>query len=579
MMKYSGAYLVRFALEQIGIKFTFGIPGIHNTELYDELDLSEKITPVLVTHEMGGAFMAEALSRTSDSMGAMVIVPGAGTTHAMSGIGEAFLDGIPLLIICGGIRRDIDKSYQLHQLEQRTLVQSLTKGYFLVEDHDQVVETIYKAYDLARSGTPGPVFVEIPSNILLFDTKIENLPSYQKKNLNPQILNEVIYAAVEMLLLAKKPALYVGWGASECTAELIELAEMLQMPVATTMQGVSVFPFSHPLHVGMGFGKSGTPAAQAAFEGVDCLFAIGARFGEVATGSYGLPIPTQLIHLDINEEVFDKNYKAQIKIHADSKEALVALLLEFRNMNYSPKFKVGCEMARIIKIKKENYFKEWEDHDSQDRVNPYLFFKALRKAIEQDAFVLLDDGNHTFLAAELFPSFQSKHLISPTDFNAMGYCVPATIGTKLANPKTQVVGVVGDGGFLMTGLELLTATTLNLGIVIFVFHDGELGQIGQFQKSALNKKTCSILGEIKIEGIAIATGAHFLEIKSNDQIEKNILEALNLSSKGRPVLVDVKIDYSKKTQFTKGVVATNFSHFPLGQKFRFVGRAIKRHLF
>lgn len=579
MSKYSGAYLARFALEELGIKYTFGIPGIHNTELYDELERSEKITPILVTHEMGGAFMAEALSRTSDSMGTMVIVPGAGTTHAMSGIGEAFLDGIPLLIICGGIRRDINKSYQLHQLEQKTLVQALTKGYFLVENHEQVIEILYQAYDLARSGTPGPVFVEIPANILLFDTEVQNLPLYHKKNLNPPVQNEVITATVKMLLQAKKPALYVGWGARDSTKQLIELAEALQMPVATTMQGVSVFPSSHPLHVGMGFGKSGTPAAQEAFLGVDCLFTVGARFGEVATGSYGLLIPSQLIHLDINQEVFDKNYKALIQIHADAQEGLNAILLELQKNNHKKIFKENCDMAKMIKTKKENYFKEWEKHDSKDRVNPYLFFKGLRALLAPEAFVLLDDGNHTFLGAELFPSFQSKHLISPTDFNAMGYCVPGTIGTKLANPKNQVIGIVGDGGFLMTGMELLTATTLNLGIVIFVFHDGELGQIGQFQQVSFNKKTCSVLGQIKIEGVAIATGAHFLELKENNQIEKIILEAMSLAKEGRPVLVDVKIDYSKKTYFTKGVVATNFSHFPLGQKIRFVGRSIKRHFF
>ncbi|MEK6623692.1 MAG: thiamine pyrophosphate-binding protein [Bdellovibrionota bacterium] len=578
-MKHTGAYLARFALEQMGVRYTFGIPGVHNTELYDELNNSETITPVLVTHEMGAAFMAEGVSRTSDSVGALVIVPAAGTTHAMSGIGEAFLDGIPMLVISGGIRRDSGKSFQLHQIEQKALVEGITKGYYLIQTHAEVIPTLYHAYDLAIQGTPGPVFVEIPSNILLFGGQIETLPQYQKSFTNPVINMTKIVQAAQILLNAKRPGLYVGWGARHATSCLIELAETLQMPVSTTMQGISVFPHDHPLHAGMGFGKSGVPAAKEAFSDVDCLLAVGARFGELATGSYGLPVPTNLVHMDINPEVFDKNYPSTVAICADAREGLQELLDKLRALapqGQLPRPSRG--LPKVIQDKKAEYFREWELHDSQTRVNPYLFFRSLRSKLARDAFVLLDDGNHTFLAAELFPCFESRHLISPTDFNAMGYCVPAAVGVKLSNREKQVVGIVGDGGVLMTGMELLTASTLELGVIIFVFHDGELGQISQFQKIPLNRKTCTILGDIKIEGMALATGAHFMSISQNNQIDAKIDEALRISATGRPVLVDVNIDYSRRTCFTKGVVSTNLSRFPLGEKVRFIGRALKRHL-
>ncbi|MBI2522557.1 MAG: thiamine pyrophosphate-binding protein [Bdellovibrio sp.] len=578
-MKHTGAYLARFALEQLGVQYTFGIPGVHNTELYDELNNSETITPVLVTHEMGAAFMAEGVSRTSDSVGALVIVPAAGTTHAMSGIGEAFLDGIPMLVISGGIRRDSGKSFQLHQLEQGPLVEGITKGYFLVQSHADIIPTLYRAYDAAIQDTPGPVFVEIPSNILLFGGQVETLPEYKKSFNNPSLDNTKIEQAAQMLLNAKRPGLYVGWGAHQATHLLIELAETLQMPVSTTMQGISVFPHDHPLHAGMGFGKSGVPAAKEAFADVDCLLAVGARFGELATGSYGLPVPANLIHLDINPNVFDKNYPSTISICADATEGLQALVEKLKTISPPGQLpRPSSNLPKLIHEKKTDYFHEWELHDSQGRVNPYLFFRSLRQKLARDAFVLLDDGNHTFLAAELFPSFESRHLISPTDFNAMGYCVPAAIGAKLSNRNKQVVGIVGDGGLLMTGLELLTASTLELGVIIFVFHDGELGQISQFQKIPLNRKTCTILGDIKIEGLALATGAHFIGMQQNSQIDAKIDEALRVSATGRPVLVDVNIDYSRKTCFTKGVVSTNLSRFPLGEKVRFIGRALKRHL-
>ena len=167
-MKKTGAYLAVYALEQLGVKYTFGIPGVHNTEIYDELGKSDQIEPILVTHEGSGAFMADAISRVSDSIGTLAIVPAAGTTHAMSGIGEAYLDGIPMLVISGGIRSDTGRHYQLHQLDQGRLLDGIVKKYFKPTDHSQIIPSIYEAYQIATSGEPGPAFVEIPVELQLF---------------------------------------------------------------------------------------------------------------------------------------------------------------------------------------------------------------------------------------------------------------------------------------------------------------------------------------------------------------------------------------------------------------------------
>ena len=184
-IKKTAAELVVHALEQIGVKNTFGIPGVHNTEIYDSLNSSNQIEPILVTHEGGASFMADGVSRTSDSIGTLIIVPAAGTTHAMSGIGEAYLDGIPMLIISGGTRIDNNRFYQLHQLDQKRLVGSITKAFFKIERHEEVVQTIYEAYDIPTSDEPGPVFVEIPLNLQLFRGKVKELAKYQKKDKTP----------------------------------------------------------------------------------------------------------------------------------------------------------------------------------------------------------------------------------------------------------------------------------------------------------------------------------------------------------------------------------------------------------
>ena len=192
--------------------------------------------------------------------------------------------------------------------------------------------------------------------------------------------------------------------------------------------------------------------------------------------------------------------------------------------------------------------------------------------------MVVDDGNHTFLAAELMPIHSPRGFISPTEFNCMGYCTPAVTAAKLANPGKQVVGIIGHGAFLMTGLETLTASSLGTGGIYFVFSDGELSQISQAQEIPYNRKTCSVLQELKIEGVAEATGCEFVAISDDGDCETGIREALSWAAQDKPVIVDVKIDYSKRTRFTKGIVKTNLGRFTPGNKFRFIGRALLRKL-
>ena len=277
-MKQSGAWLTTRALENIGVKYTFGIPGVHNTEIYDQLNRSEQITPILVTHEQGASFMGEALSRVSDDIGCLLIVPAAGMTHAMSGIGEAYLDGVPLLVISGGIRRDSNRHYQLHQLDQQRVLDGITKAAFLVDKHEDVVSTIYEAYEIATSGLPGPVFVEIAGDVQMFTADVEEVPKFVSRYRPPRPDPALIKRAVALLRNAEQPGLYLGWGAREATRWSTEIAELLGAPVSTTLQGISVFPHDHALHTGFGFGPSAVPAARKAFERVDCLLAVGVRF-------------------------------------------------------------------------------------------------------------------------------------------------------------------------------------------------------------------------------------------------------------------------------------------------------------
>lgn len=604
-MKKTAAELTVYALEQLGITHTFGIPGVHNTELYDALNHSKHITPMLVTHELGGAFIAEgmsriathnrhfgknALSKRMGNIGTLAIVPAAGLTHAGSGIGEAYLDGIPMLILTGGIRQDTPHKYKLHDIDQLETARGITKAQFRVMDNNDVVETIFRAYDIATTGVPGPVLVEIPVDLQLFPANVKTPPTWQawqkshpKPTLSQSVLDN-LDLTVKKLLSAKQVGLFVGYGARLVKDELIAIAELLNAPVTTTLQGLASFPHEHPLHAGFGFSPSAVPSAKNAIAQCDTLLTIGARFAEIPTGSYGLDglIPKTHIHFDIDPEVIGANYPTDVGVVGDVIDT-IPLLLQKLKAQLKPNqlvltSTIAEQIAQTIKRDKADYRKTWYKADRKNKVNPVRFFDALRNIMPADSIAVLDDGNHTFLTAELYPVYRDGLLISPTDYNAMGYAVPAAIGAKLAEPSRDVVAVVGDGCFTMTCMEILTAKAHKLGILYCVFSDGELSQIAQAQALPYQEKACTILPKIDLKGVAIATGASYFMVNRNKDLAKVLAKAHALTRKGEPVIVNVNIDYSKPTAFTKGTSATTFKGFDSKNKIRFVKRIIRRKL-
>jgi acetolactate synthase-1/2/3 large subunit len=576
-MQRTAAWLARHALERLGIRHTFGIPGVHNTELYDQIGASDSITPVLVAHEGGGAFMADAVSRTGAGVGALLIVPAAGVTHAASGIGEAFLDGIPMLVIAGGIRRDLGRAYQLHDMDQHALLAPITKGRWRVERHADVVPVIYEAYRLATTGEPGPVFVEIPVNLQLMPGDAGEIPEYRASPAAGHRADDAALArAAELLRAAKHPAIFCGWGAVDAGRELKALAERLGAPVATTLQGLSSFPANHPLHAGFALGPAAVPASGNAFCDCDCLLAVGTRFAEIPTGSYGYEPPADLIHVDINPRVFGANYPAAVALEGDAQSILAALesLLAAMPAATGRRDAVAAQIA----ADKRDYRNQWLAHDPKGRVNPQRFFDALRRLLPDDGIVVADDGNHTFLIAELMPIHAPRAFFSPSDFNSMGYCIPAVIGAKLARPDRTVVGIVGDGAVRMTGLEMATAVAQKAGVAWFVFNDGELAQIAQAQETPYNRKTCTVLPELDFEALARANRVAYRAMRNDAEVDRVMQEALASAAAGEPVLVDVRIDYSKRTRFTEGVIHTNLKRFGPADQARLVGRALWRRL-
>jgi acetolactate synthase-1/2/3 large subunit len=569
--KRTGAELVVKALEDEGIALAFGIPGTHNIELYDALRTSGSVRAVLVTDEQSASFMADAAARASGRMACVNVVPGAGLTHALSGIAEAFLDGIPMLVLGCGIRRDTGKAYQLHDVDQAGLARPVTKAQLRPKSGDELYAVVRRACRLAREGVPGPVFVEVPADHYLFRHEADPAPPPPAPG-PPAPKEETLAQAAALLSQARRPLLYVGLGAAGAGADLVALAERLEAPVSTTFQGKGVFPESHPLWLWPGFGDAAPRFARDLAASCDATLAIGCRFGEVATGSYGVRPPRPLVHIDVDPAVPGRNYPVDLAVTGDAATAVKALLARLSSRGED------ADLRRRLRAGHAEVERELS-RPSEGRVAPHLLFRALQAEFGPETIFTADSGNGTFLAVEGLRLDRPGRFLAPVDYSCMGYAVPAALGAKFACPGAPVVALAGDGAFLMTGLELLTAAQNGLSVAIFVLRDRALAQIAQFQSTALGRKTCSELPDYDLSGLARSLGVEALTLSTDGEIADVVRRAKEVSAAGGPVLVDTAIDYSVKTYFTRGVVKTNFLRLPWADRLRFVARALGRKSF
>ncbi len=576
-MKKRGADVVVKALEDEGARYAFGIPGTHNIELYDSIDQAGTIETVLVTDEQAASFMADAVSRSSDSVGVLNVVPGAGISHALSGIAEAYMDNVPMVVLASGIRDDTGKAFQLHDIDQLALLAPVTKAQLKVQAPGDIYPTVRQAFALAREGAPGPVAVEVPANYYILTQNIPEL-TYEAPAGGPTPPDPAQVAeAARMLTEARNPAIYVGNGARGASERLQQVAETLAAPVTTTIQGKGVMPESHPLFLWNGFGRAAPPFVRKAMDRCDALLAIGCRFGEVATASYGFETPENLIHVDIDPSVFDRNYKSRLAVESDAGLFLTALLEHLGSLDSGGRD--SSTLASEIAAGHAALAADRAGQKSGERVRPAALFAALQKHAGADAIFTADSGNSTFLAMEHLRLDAPGRFLAPVDYSCMGYSVPAALGAKIANPSKDVIALAGDGALLMTGLELLTGAAYGAAPAVFVLRDGELAQIAQFQKITMNKKVNTDLPGYSVEAFATAANCDFLRLDSDADCDTVVAEALKRTRDGGPpIMIDVAIDYSYKTFFTKGAVTTNFWRLPWNDRLKLLGRAVGRRI-
>lgn len=565
-MKIKVANLIARYLLSRGVKTVFGIPGTQSLEAFDGFS-EEGIDIFLTTSEYSASFMADGFSRSGGGIGVLLLVPGPGLTYSLTGMGESLLDNVPVIYIVTDIHTDLPYEYQLHQIDQPGISKFLSKRTFNLKDPSKTLSVIHQAFEIAVKPPQGPVVVNIPSQI--FGEKVEDdIKSVDYKSNAPQTPEKSsLKEAVKLIEQAERIGILAGLGCMDASEELTRFAEKISAAVATTISGRGCIPENHPLSVGYGFGPSGTSTAEKIFKSVDLLIVLGVRVSEVGSGSYGLPKIKKTIHIDADRNALGKNLDSDLYILSDVKEFL-------REIEPEVKEKKNDRMRRSIsKYRQKEKKKKISSKISKNGVDPGFLVRVCRELFPENTVVTTDAGAHTFWVLEHFPIFLPKTFLCPVDYQAMGYSIPSAIGAAIANPEKTILCTAGDGGFLYTGFEILSALSHKLNVKFLLFNDGYLGLIREFQKTVFKREVAVKLHNPDFEKLAESFGIPYVSASSNEEVPGAIAYALSVDGS---VLIDVNISYESSTKFIKGALKTHLKRLPFEKKIEGIKTAIKR---
>jgi acetolactate synthase-1/2/3 large subunit len=560
----TGAKALVETLVQEGAECVFGIPGAQENELWDAMK-SRGLGYLLVTHEFSAAAMADGYARSTGKPGVICIVPGPGVTNALGGIGEALLDSIPMVCIVGDVARgDKYRPFQLHELPQAGLLKQVTKDLIEVQHVAEIPGAVRQAFQVARSGEPGPVAVTVPYNLLIVSHDFHSSP------LPPASLpfdDNSFQVALALLGNRKlRVGIYAGLGCMDYSASLARLAETLQAPVATSVSGKGVVPEDHPLAVGWGYGPQGTRTAEQTFKSVDLVLALGVRYSEVSTAFYSLPQHRNLIHVDVNPNNLGRIMKTDVCVHADAGLFMDRVLEQAACVERRHNEKL---VARIKELRCEEDKKNAELF-APSGADPMAFVRTLRSCTAADALTFVDVTLTEHWAAEAYQTLLPRTYFNPTNNQMMGWSIPAAIGAQRTHPGRQTVTITGDGCLLMSAMEISTAARENLPVKFFILDDQSYGIMQALQKSAYLRTTATILARLDYASLAKGWGVGYGEITTTADLQGGIRGALETPG---PVLTRVVTDYRKRpVRWIDAVKGRYKKELSMEQKVRFATR-------
>jgi acetolactate synthase-1/2/3 large subunit len=567
--RMTGAQAAAAALCSEGVRCVFGIPGAQSNEFWDALK-ARCVPYLLVACESAASVMADAAARVTGEVGVFNVVPGPGLTNALTGIGEALLDSVPIVAIVTDVNRAPNAPIgQVHSLANTAILRPVTKAVIEVRHQAEIPGAIHQAYRIARSGEPGPVGVVIPfpffTEVWDFDQGVP--PPY------PLPFDEAAYCQVLKHLgdRRRRVGIYAGLGCMEAGPGLAAVAELLQAPVATSVSGKGCIPDGHPLAVGWGYGKQGTRAAEKVFKDVDLVLAVGVRYSEVSTANYAIPAH-HVIHVDANPQNLGRNVPSCVTLCADSRVFFDRLLADAAAIQRPPCPPLWNKIRTLRAADRENNAMP----QINSAVDPMFFLTQMRCLLGPEELIFVDVTASTHWASEAIEVQGPRRYFTPSNNQSMGWAIPASIGAQRVRPDRLVVSITGDGCFLMSAMELSTAARAGLPVKFFVFDDGGYHYMQMLQEPVYRRTTATEIARIDYRALAQGFGLSYNEISINPDIPNGIARALGTPG---PVLTRVVISYEgRDIRWLNALKSTYLKRLPTDQKVRMARRVGVRTL-
>ena len=546
---YSGAEIVFKCLEDQDVEFIFGYPGGAVLPIYDELKNHSTIKHILVRHEQGAGHAAEGYARSCGKPGVVLVTSGPGATNVVTALTDAYMDSVPLVCISGQVPTHLIGTDAFQECDTTGITRPCTKHNWLVKDINDLPRIMHEAFEVATTGRPGPVLVDIPKDVQFAKARY-NKPKKEKK-LNVKVLDRFNQKDIDQLInlmsKASKPVFYTGGGvinsgpkASELLRQLVSLTGF---PITSTLQGLGAYPGDDSQFLGM-LGMHGTYEANNAMHDCDLLINIGARFDDRITGKIDEFSPkSKKVHIDIDPSSINKIIKVDLSIVGDVSDVIRSITKTLKNKN------LNLEKSNKQKISKWwQQIQKWRTKDSLNFINSDAIIKpqhAVQRLYEltktQDTYITTEVGQHQMWAAQHYKFNKPNRWMTSGGLGTMGYGLPAAVGVQIAHPKKLVIDIAGEASILMTMQEISTAVQYNLPIKIFILNNQYMGMVRQWQELLHEKNYSESYSEALPDFVKLAEayGCVGIRAKNPNELDEKINEMINID---KPVIFDCIVD-------------------------------------